>query len=157
MSDRLNSGVIRETDCPIQVAIAILYREDKFLMQLRDEIPGILYPGHWGLFGGHLESGETAEAGLIRELEEEINYTINRPIKFGCYSDERVIRHVYHAPLTVPIDALVLNEGWDLNLVSLEDICSGSCYSVKARQSKPLGVIHQRILLDFITANKNNC
>ena len=157
MSDRLNSERTLETYCPVQVAIAILYREEKFLMQLRDDIPGILYPGCWGLFGGHLESGETPEAGLIRELEEEINYTVNQPIKLGCYSDGRVIRHVYHAPLTVPIDALVLNEGWDLDLISLEDIRRGSCYSFKARQSKPLGVIHQHILLDFVATNKNNC
>ncbi len=48
------------------VAMAILYREGKFLMQLRDDIPGILYPGLWGLFGGHLELDETPEVGLIQ-------------------------------------------------------------------------------------------
>jgi hypothetical protein len=32
---------------PVEVAIAILYSSDRFLMQLRDNIPGIFYPGHW--------------------------------------------------------------------------------------------------------------
>ena len=44
----------------IHVAIAILYQDNKFLMQLRDNIPTIAYPGYWGLFGGHLEAGETS-------------------------------------------------------------------------------------------------
>ena len=139
---------------PVQVALAILYQEEKFLMQLRDDIPGILYPGCWGLFGGHLEPGETPEAGLKRELEEEINYTVITPSKLGCYNDDRVIRHIYHAPLTVSLETLVLNEGWDLDLVRLQDIQRGSCYSAKARQEQPLGDIHQHILLDFVAQQR---
>ena len=139
---------------PVQVALAILYQEDKFLMQLRDDIPSILYPGFWGLFGGHLEPEETPEAGLKRELEEEINYTVIAPSKLGFYKDDRVIRHIYYAPLTVSLDTLVLNEGWDLDLVSLKDIQRGSCYSAKAGQERPLGDIHQHILLNFVAQQR---
>ena len=49
------------------VAIAILYRENKFLMQLRDNIPTIPYPGYWAFFGGHIESGETPEVDMRSE------------------------------------------------------------------------------------------
>lgn len=45
-----------------------------FLFQLRDNIPDIVMPGRWGLFGGHIESGESAEETLIREVKEEICY-----------------------------------------------------------------------------------
>lgn len=134
----------------IGVAIAILYRQNQFLMQLRDNIPGILYPGHWGLFGGHIEPGELPDAAVIRELQEEINYTPSTISKFDCYSDPRVIRHVYHAPLTVDLDRLVLQEGWDLGLLTPEQILQGECYSKKAQAIKPLGTPHQKILLDFI-------
>ena len=154
MGDRYPSNTQAKFDAPMHIAMAILYREDKFLMQLRDDIPGILYPGCWGLFGGHLEPGETPEMGVKREVKEEINYQLISPIKLGCYNDERVIRHLYHAPLKVSVEALTLNEGWDLNLVSLQDIHRGSCYSDKAGQEKPLGDIHQRILLDFVAQNK---
>ncbi len=132
------------------VAIAILYQEGKFLMQLRDDLPNIIYPGHWGLFGGHLEPGETPEAALKRELLEEINYAVSTPTQFRTYADERVIRHVFHAPLQVSLDALVLNEGWDLSLVELENVQRGKCYSSKAGEERPLGDIHQRILLEFV-------
>lgn len=136
--------------CLAAVAVAILYQEEKFLMQLRDDLPNIIYPGHWALFGGHLEPGETPEAALKRELLEEINYAVATPTKFRTYADDRVIRHVYHAPLQVSVDALILNEGWDLELLKLEDIERGRCYSPKAGQERPLGDIHQRILLEFV-------
>ena len=45
----------------VEVALAMLHRDDRWLMQLRDEIPGIIAPGCWGLFGGHLDPGETPE------------------------------------------------------------------------------------------------
>ncbi|BAU67178.1 NUDIX hydrolase [Stanieria sp. NIES-3757] len=135
---------------PIAVALAILHQGDRFLMQLRDDLPGIKYPGHWGLFGGHLEVEETPEAGLEREILEELHYQIVNPIKFGCYADQQVIRHVFHAPLEVAIDTLVLGEGWDLRLLSLDEILSGYSYSQKAGRNQPVGKIHQQILLDFL-------
>ena len=63
-------------DVPVEVAIAILPCDGKFLMQLRDNIPTILYPGVWGLFGGHLEAGETPEVAVEREILEEIGFQI---------------------------------------------------------------------------------
>lgn len=134
----------------VEVAIAILYSSDRFLMQLRDDIPGIFYPGHWGFFGGHLDPGETPEAAVKRELWEEINYTPPWISKFGCYGDAKVRRHVFHAPLIVELEQLVLKEGWDMGLLTPEQIKAGCCYSPKARQIRPIGTPHQQILLEFI-------
>ena len=137
-------------DAPVEVAIAILPYEGKFLMQLRDNIPTILYPGLWGLFGGHIEAGETPEIAVEREILEEIGYQIKEPKKFGCYSDDRVVRHIFYAPLTVNLDKLVLTEGWDLGLISLAQIEAGFAYSAIAGEERPLGAVHQQIMLDFI-------
>lgn len=135
----------------IKAAIAILYQNNHFLMQLRDDIPGILYPGCWGFFGGHIEPGESPEEGVKRELLEEIGYAPPRLDLFRRHTDERVLRFVYHGPLTAPIEDLTLNEGWDLGLCSPEDIKRGYRYSAKAGQERPLGKPHQEILLDFLT------
>lgn len=139
-------------DSPLVVALAILYRDGKFLMQLRDDIPNILYPGRWALFGGHLEPGESPEIGLKRELLEEIGYQAIDPTLFRLYSDRRAIRHIYYAPLNVPVEELNLQEGWDLGLIEPTAIERGECYSVKAQQVRPLGDIHQQILCDFLKA-----
>lgn len=122
------------TNLPIHVALAILYREGKFLMQLRDDIPGIVYPGVWGLFGGHVEPGETPEMAVKRELIEEIGYEISEVSAFGWYSETNVIRHVFYAPLTVDLDQLVLNEGWDMGLITPEQIRYSQAYSQKKKR-----------------------
>ncbi len=135
---------------PVEVALAILTYEDKFLMQLRDNIPTILYPGVWGLFGGHMEAGETPEIAVEREVLEEIGYQITNPQKFGCYNDDRAIRHIFYAPLTVEVDKLVLTEGWDLGLITVAQIKAGSAYSAIAGEERPFGEIHQQLMLDFV-------
>lgn len=57
----------------LQVVKALIVNPDgHYLMQLRDDIPHIAYPGHWSLFGGAVEPGESDESGMRRELEEEL-------------------------------------------------------------------------------------
>jgi 8-oxo-dGTP pyrophosphatase MutT (NUDIX family) len=53
-------------------AAALLVCDGRYLMQLRDDKPGILLPGHWALFGGSLDPGEDAAAAMRRELAEEL-------------------------------------------------------------------------------------
>lgn len=134
---------------PIHVAIAILYQNNHFLMQLRDDIPNIVYPGHWGLFGGHLEPGETPEVAVVRELLEEIGYAPPNLLEFGYYPDTKAVRHVYHAPIEVKLTDLVLSEGWDMAFLSINDIKQGSFYSRKVTQIKPIVPTAQKIILDF--------
>lgn len=134
----------------IHVAIAILYRDGKFLCQLRDDVPHIRYPGHWALFGGHVEPEETPEVAVLRELKEEISYA-PASVSFFCDDVEGdVIRHVFHAQLDVGVNDLVLLEGWDLKLLTPEEIRAGKCFSQQSGDVRPFGVAHQRILLNFI-------
>jgi len=134
----------------VNVAVAILYRENKFLMQLRDNIPNIIAPGCWALFGGHIEPGETPEIAVQREVMEEIGYELTAFSQFGIYRDQKAVRYVFQAPLLVPLDQLVLSEGWDLDLLTAEDIQQGEYYSQKAGEVRPLATLPQKIMLDFI-------
>lgn len=134
----------------VEVAIAIIHQDDKFLMQLRDDLPNILFPGHWGFFGGHIEPGEDANTGVRRELYEEIGYIPQTITLFETTEDDRVIRHFFQAPLTVPVEDLELNEGQDLGLCTVEDIQRGYKYSSKLQEDRPLGSPHQQALLTFV-------
>jgi len=59
----------------VQVAVGVLVRDDQaFLLTSRPE--GKAYAGFWEFPGGKLESGETVEHALRRELQEEIGITI---------------------------------------------------------------------------------
>ena len=51
--------------------------EGRFLFQLRDNIPTIVYPGMISLFGGHREADETFLQCVCREVREEISYDVD--------------------------------------------------------------------------------
>jgi 8-oxo-dGTP diphosphatase len=122
----------------VEVALAMLQRHDRWLMQLRDEIPGIVAPGCWGLFGGHLDPGETPEQALRRELLEEISW---QPQVLHYAMEHRIHRrtaHVFRAELSVPLERLRLLEGQDMALVSAEELLSGSIWSRRLGSPRPL-------------------
>jgi 8-oxo-dGTP pyrophosphatase MutT (NUDIX family) len=56
------------------VAAILVDADGRYLLQLRDDVPHIWYPGHWGAFGGSVEAGEDELAALQRELEEELEF-----------------------------------------------------------------------------------
>lgn len=140
----------------ITVTMAILHQDGKFLLQLRDDYPDILYPGHWGFFGGHIEEGETLIQGLKRELWEEITYQPPSVSLFRSYIDINRKAYIYSAPLTVSLDTLVQHEGQDMALVSPESIQKGFVYSQKIQEVRPIGDLHRQVLLDFIDSNLIN-
>lgn len=55
-----------------QVAHAVLLVNGAYVLQLRDDVPGIAARGKWALFGGSLQDGEAPEVGLRREILEEL-------------------------------------------------------------------------------------
>ncbi|MBE9066762.1 NUDIX domain-containing protein [Leptolyngbya cf. ectocarpi LEGE 11479] len=139
----------------VEIAIAIIHQNGQFLMQLRDDLPNIIFPGHWGFFGGHLEPGEDADTGVRRELFEEIGHVPTALTLFESTADERVIRHFYQGELTIPVEQLQLNEGQDIGLCSPEDVQRGYKYAPKLGEDRPLGSPHQKALLTFMARHIN--
>ena len=60
---------------PVDVAVGVLFDPDgRFLLTSRP--PGKVYAGYWEFPGGKLETGESVEDALRRELHEELGITI---------------------------------------------------------------------------------
>ena len=102
------------------VAAALLVTPDgRYLMQHRDDVRHIMLPGHWSCFGGAIEHGESPEAAVRRELEEEIEFRASEVTAFT----EMVVLLPLDPPrrdrmdffavpiLTSDLDRLVLHEG----------------------------------------------
>lgn len=61
-------------DASLQTRIAGVLIQDRLgrvALQLRDDFEHVLFPGHWSLFGGQVEAGETLVQATRRELAEE--------------------------------------------------------------------------------------
>lgn len=147
----------KATTSPVSVTLALLHpplsptsdNPPTFLMQLRDDKPEILYPGHWGLFGGHLDPGETPDDCIHRELIEEIGHDVNGLEVFRIIEDSHVIRYVYSGILTFPDADIILGEGMDFKLVSVEELQQGTAWSEAIAETRPMGDFHRNILLEF--------
>ncbi|MGC1306863.1 MAG: NUDIX hydrolase [Phormidesmis sp.] len=140
----------------LEVTMAILYQEGKFLMQLRDDFPHIVHPGCWGFFGGHNEPGETPDVSIRRELLEEIGYVPPAIAFFQKQADNQKIRYLYHGELVVPLSELQLNEGQDMALCAVDEIEAGQKYSERLGEMRSLGKPHQQALLKFIDSGQSD-
>ena len=66
---------------------AIILENDKgeLLLALRYNKPGIPFPNHWDLIGGHVEEGEMPEEALVREVKEELDIELKEYVFYKKY------------------------------------------------------------------------
>ncbi len=69
-------------------AAALLICGGRYLMQLRDDKPGIFLPNHWALFGGAIDPGEDAAEAMRRELFEELEF---RPREVTAFTEMAIV------------------------------------------------------------------
>jgi 8-oxo-dGTP pyrophosphatase MutT (NUDIX family) len=115
---------------PARAAAAlIIFEDNRYLLQLRDQKPGIFFPGHWGLFGGATEPNESPEAAVRREMREELGLTAPSEIKhvtdfsftFGTFGV--IQRHFFKVAVASSVmSSLTLNEGAEMRAFRASEI-----------------------------------
>lgn len=97
---------------------AIIFENDRgdLLLYKRDNKPGIPFPLHWDLIGGHIEEGETPEEALVREVKEELGYDLKEYAffrKYECLAGDAYpnIKYIYTGKINIPPDEITLYEG----------------------------------------------
>ncbi len=114
------------------VAVVLVTPDNRYLMQLRDDKESLALPGMWTLFGGRLEAGEDPEAGLRRELLEELelklepgDITYFSQMAFDAIYADGGFRQRYFFEASIDpgvMDDLVLHEGAGMKLMTTDDI-----------------------------------
>jgi len=128
-----------------QIAQIILENDKgEFLIYLRDGKPGIPFPHHWDLIGGHVEEGETPEEALIREVKEEIDFDLKDYTFFReylCLEGDAYpnIKFIYHGKINLPVEEITLLEGDRLQYFTRNEI-----------PDIKFANILRKIMLDFI-------
>jgi len=113
------------------VAALVFSPKGRLLLQHRDDKPEIFFPGHWALFGGAVEAGETDLAAMVRELREEIGialppdrfaYFTEFDFDFSYAGEKPLTRRVFYAVHLSgdEVDGATLGEGREMALFTPE-------------------------------------
>lgn len=114
-------------------AAALLVTEGgHYLLQLRDDVPGIWFPGFWGLFGGAVEANEEPADALRRELTEELGFSPGELHYFSqvvfdlsSFKDGFRQRYLYEVPIrAADVAEMKLGEGLAMKLFSSNKLLS---------------------------------
>lgn len=108
------------------VAALLVTPDQRYLLQHRDDIEGIFFPGFIGNFGGAIELGEAPIDALRREIREELAFEI-RDCEFFCSMtfDFRfagigeIVRHFFVVPIgEADVATMRLHEGQGMKMLS---------------------------------------
>lgn len=92
------------------------------LLFLRDNKPGIPFPGCWDLLGGRVEPSETPTECIVRELQEEIEYSLENPKLFQRRVFDDRVENTYWELTELDIASTPLHEGQRLHWFSESEI-----------------------------------
>jgi 8-oxo-dGTP pyrophosphatase MutT (NUDIX family) len=107
------------------VGVILVDRQGRFLLQLRDELEDIAWPGMWGIVGGAIELGESPHEAAVRETEEEVGQRIEEIHLVGAipavWSGGGTL-HVFCAGAAFLDADIVVGEGQDARFFDPGDI-----------------------------------
>ncbi len=104
------------------VSIIFINDNNEILLLLRDDKDTIPYPNMWDLPGGYVESGETVETCIVREMEEEMGLELKNFHPVSVMEFEDRIEHTFWKRANLNIDKIDLQEGQCLKWFTREEI-----------------------------------
>ncbi len=109
-------------------ALGLLTLRGRYVLQLRDDKPGIAAPGLWGFFGGRVHAEESPEEAFQREIREELDIS---PVSIALfwhvdrYSEfyERSVEYwIFVSDIADVWDGHVVREGQAAGVFAYEEL-----------------------------------
>jgi 8-oxo-dGTP pyrophosphatase MutT (NUDIX family) len=138
----------------MSAGVILVDARGRVLMQLRDNDPKIMFPGHWGLTGGAAHAGETPEQAARREVAEETGIMLDRfePFRAYYFNDQGTGKksatarsdyelYLYHAPCLTPVEEMTCGEGAGLRFVDSDEL-----------DGLAIAYNHRQVLQDFFVS-----
>jgi 8-oxo-dGTP diphosphatase len=92
-ANALDSSPPTQTSTKLVLVVAVAFLDTQGRVLLAERPAGKSMAGLWEFPGGKVESGETPEAALVRELQEELGVTVNIekcfPLTFASHTYEK--------------------------------------------------------------------
>lgn len=112
---------------PIYAGAVVTCPGGRVLCQLRDDKPGIQFPGFWTCSpGGHVEQGEPPHLAILRELREEFEIEVTGLRQLLTLTEHdynvRGVYHAFTARLVTPVEQVRCNEGQCASFFRPEEI-----------------------------------
>jgi 8-oxo-dGTP pyrophosphatase MutT (NUDIX family) len=104
-----------------KTARCILYRDGHYLLAVHSSFWRAKQP-RWGLPGGSIESGESPQTAVLRELEEELEVRPRDVMEIGAFPYKQALHMVYAAHLEGDVDNYDERELLDIKWFSEPDI-----------------------------------
>ena len=127
----------------------IPFPQNKILLVKRKTVP---FKGYWALPGGRMDSGETIEQTVIREVKEETGLDVEVVRKIGEYIEKGVkdeVEYEYY-----PTSFLVNAVGGEIKKQESE-IQEIKIFSLK-HLPKPLAFEHDKMIRDYLSSRKSS-
>ncbi|OPX29157.1 MAG: hypothetical protein B1H06_01960 [Candidatus Cloacimonas sp. 4484_143] len=92
-------------------SIIFVNDQNQVLLFLRDDKPDLPYRNMWDVLGGHVESDETPEECIVREMKEEIDLDLKDFQLLCCKEFDDRIEYTYWKKSNLKIEEINLMEG----------------------------------------------
>jgi 8-oxo-dGTP pyrophosphatase MutT (NUDIX family) len=131
----------------MSAGVILVDQQGRILLQLRDDRPDIMFPGHWGITGGAGHKGESPQETASREVLEETGLSVSHMAPFKVYRFSRpekgceYIQHFFYARTDSPADQMTVGEGQCLRFIAPEEL-----------DGLPIAYNHREVLAEFVTS-----
>lgn len=105
-------------------AVGIIFEDFKseYLFLLRDNKNTIPFPNQWDMLGGAVESDESFEEAITREMKEELELDLKGFELFKVYNWPDRDEAIFYKKINLDIDSINLHEGQKLKYFSKDEL-----------------------------------